>query len=151
MSGYWLIIFSIVVISMLLLITHSSWENYSDEIIWFSSAAKCTNEWSTAPEMRRAIFFTWKKNCNWWWLQSLVVMPGSRISFLHGGEEKKIGELWRSRSQKWIIKQELKLQSGSWTGFARLRTFGCFRLCFWESFKVLMHIFLRLFWRNSQI
>lgn len=44
-SGYWLIIFSIVVILMLLLITHSSWENYSDEIIWFSGAAKCTKEW----------------------------------------------------------------------------------------------------------
>lgn len=90
-SGYWLIIFSIVVISMLLLITNSSWENYSDEIIWFSGAAKCTKEWRRHQRWVEQYFsHEEKKNCNWWWLQSLVVMPGSRILFLLGGKEKKL-------------------------------------------------------------
>lgn len=72
-SGYWLIIFSIVVISMLLLITHSSWENYSDEIIWFSRAAKCTKEWRRHQRWDEPYFSHEKKTAIdddynlWWW------------------------------------------------------------------------------------
>lgn len=58
---------------MLLLITHSSWENYSDEIMWFKRRSRTESSIEIGVRWREKSSLM--ENCNWWWLQSLDLMP----------------------------------------------------------------------------